>query len=78
MFIATAIRKPIQDPEERNKLGIYIVLLRSSKRKQTDIYKHFIPTGFMCPRNLLKKQEVRRRYADSADRIERSIKSRPT
>src|SRR2546430_9861898 len=35
------------------------VELRSCKRQQTSIYKHFIPTGFMCPRNLLRKQELR-------------------
>src|SRR5437667_430754 len=45
--------------QERNKGAIYIALLRSCKRKQTSIYKHFIPTGFMCPRNLLRKQELR-------------------
>ena len=55
MFIAAIANKS----KLRTKGAIYIALLRSCTRKQTGIYKHFIPTGFIRPRNLLKKQEVR-------------------
>src|SRR2546425_10903833 len=59
MFIATAITNQSKLRRSETKAAIYIALLRSCKRKQTSIYKHFIPTGFMCPRNLLRKQELR-------------------
>ena len=59
MFIATAITNQTKLHRSETKGAIYIALLRSCKRKQTGVYKHFIPTGFMCPRNLLKKQGVR-------------------
>src|SRR5438270_3644710 len=59
MFIATAITNQSKLCRSATEGAIYIALLRSCERKQTSIYKHFIPTGFICPRNLLKKQEVR-------------------
>ncbi len=59
MFIAIAITNQSKLRRSETKGAIYIALLRSCKRKQTFIYKHFIPTGFTCSRNLLKKQEVR-------------------
>src|SRR5437660_8145765 len=58
MFIARAITNQSKLRRSETKAAIYIAL-RSCKRKRMVIYKHFIPTGFMCPRNLLKKQEVR-------------------
>ena len=59
MFIAKAITNQSKLRRSETKGAIYISLLRSCKRKQIGIYKHFIPTGFMRLRNLLKKQEVR-------------------
>ncbi len=59
MFIATAITNQSKLRRSEAKGARNIALLRSCKRKQMGIYKHFIPTGFMCSRNLLKKQEVR-------------------
>src|SRR5438105_2919661 len=69
MFIATAITDQSKLRRSETKAAIYIAL-RSCKRKRMVIYKHFIPTGFMCPRNLLKKQEVRPLlYSDLLDSI---------
>jgi len=59
VFIAKAIANQSKLRRSEAKDAIYIALLRSCTRKQTGIYKHFIPTGFIRPRNLLKKQEVR-------------------
>src|SRR5207237_3701320 len=59
MFIATAITNQSKLCRSATEGPINIALLRSCERKQTSIYKHFIPTGFMCPRNLLRKQELR-------------------
>ena len=53
---------------------IYITLLRSCKRKHTGVYKYFIPTGFMCRRNFLKKQEVRPLLRRMEFRMRREIK----
>src|SRR5947209_8381785 len=71
MFIATAITNQSKLFRSETKGAIYIALLRSCKGKQTGIYKHFIPTGFTCSRNLLKKPEVRPllRRAEAAQRI---------
>ena len=57
MFIATAITNQSKLRRSETNGAIYIALLRSCERKQTGIYKHFIPTGFTCPRNSLKNQE---------------------
>ena len=56
MFIATAITNQSKAHRSETKGATYIALLRSCKRKPTGIYKHFIPTGFMCPRNSKTKK----------------------
>src|SRR5207249_7226775 len=49
--------KPVQAPWERNKAANTLRSYGAKKRKQPCIYKHFIPTGLMGPRNLLGRLE---------------------
>ena len=56
MFIATAITNQPWLRRSETDGAVYIALLRSCERKQTGIYKYFIPTGFMCPRKMLNKK----------------------
>ncbi len=71
MFIATAITNQSKLRRGATEGAIYIALLRSCERKQTGNYKHFIPTGFTFPRDLLKKQEVRPLLHRGSQRYER-------
>ena len=57
MFIATII-KTQQAPEERNKISKTLRSYGALKGKEPGVYKHFIPTGLMCPRNLFKNKKA--------------------
>src|ERR1700737_688250 len=59
MSIATAIMNQFKLRRSETKGSTRIALLRSCKRNEAGFYKHLIPTGFIGPRNFLKKQEVR-------------------
>ena len=76
MFIATVITTRCKLRRSETKGAVYIALLRSCKRKPTGIYKHFIPTGFMRPRNLLKKQEVRPLLQEEPDTTKGGISAK--
>ena len=59
MFIATAITNQSQLRQERNKAANTLRSYGATKHKQPRLYKHFIPTGLMGPRNLPGKQGIR-------------------
>src|SRR4029077_191253 len=59
MFIATGIMNQFKLRRSETKGPTRIALLRSCKSNEAGFYKHLIPTRFIGPRNLLKKQEVR-------------------
>src|ERR1043166_8923795 len=64
MFIATAITNQSQllRSEIKPLTDCAPCIYGPTKRKQPRIYKHFIPTGLMGPRNLPGKQEVGRLF----------------
>ena len=65
MFIAKAITNQSKLRRSETKGAIYIALLRSCTRKQTVIYKHFIPTGFIRPRTCSKNKKLDLCYTET-------------
>ena len=57
MFIAKAIANQSKLRRSETKGAIYIALLRSDKRKQTGIYKHFHPYGICWVQETFSKNK---------------------
>ena len=82
MFIATAMENQFKLRRSEMKTANTLRSYGAIECKQPGVYKHFIPTGLMSPRNLLKQmvwlatqrpQDVTQKIAENSQSSEPSL-----